>query len=763
MAGRQCARRDCHPYALGVIRLMLEQVFSNAFNPWLLAASATLAMTLIYAVSRSTLRAITTLSARAWTPSVARVLARLVRTRDTDETRFLSADGAPAHFIAPRRQGLNRLRTTLANRAPLSHAWAEQVRGSLSDLRFSDASRVPFPFARLMREGFNVAAVATASRGSRLCDLDDNWSLDVSGSYGVNLAGYDRYKQWMDSGWQRVRDLGPVLGPLHPLVADNVASLQRISGLDEVSFHASGTEAVMAAVRLARFNTRRKLVLCFSGAYHGWWDGVQPGLGSERTIDDCLSVKDLDPAVLALIRRRGNEIAAVLVNPVQAFHPNSPPPNDAILLNSEVRRTEQSTSPYGRWLRELRAVCSTAGVPLIFDEVFSGFRLAPGGAQACFGVQADMVCYGKTVAGGMPIGVVCGRHDLMRRYDPVYPLRMAYVVGTFAAHPLAMGAMAEFLHWVETAEARAELKALNVRSARWATDTSRALQLACLPLTVHCLGSIWTLQFTAPSRYNWLLQYYLRAEGVNLSWVGTGRCMFNLDFNEDDLRDLTMAIVNAGTRMRADKWWLDGAEHPRRAQDIKLEVARDMLAAIVQAPRALTSFYREVMRRKHDDHRASHSDSTNQLLHLLSSATFIFCYWLVFSDLVTAMWLGLAALFVRQLGHALIEPPCHDKEQLLLGFDTRSKTKVVAIYILIPLLNLLHTMPLDNSSLAPLAERVAQQWFAFTALVVCGHVARLTPRHGPRNALVWLVKLVTDPITDIFAYYPTLLRFARRA
>jgi glutamate-1-semialdehyde 2,1-aminomutase len=741
---------------------MPEQLFDFLPSSGLVALSIALGALLLVLLLHHARRLWVTLAARAWTPGVARVLARLVRSRDSDESRLVSADGAPTRFIEARRCGLHHLRYQLAERAPKSHAWAEGVRGSLSDLRFSDASRVPFPFARVMRDGFNLAAVATASHGSRLCDLDDNWSLDVSGSYGVNLAGYDRYKEWLDNGWERVRDLGPVLGPLHPLVADNVAALKRISGLDEVSFHASGTEAVMAAVRLARFNTRRKLVLCFSGAYHGWWDGVQPGLGSERSIEDCLTVKDMSPAVLKLIAVRGAEIAAVLVNPVQAFHPNSPPPNDAILLNSEVRRTEQGTSPYGRWLRELRAVCTAAGVPLIFDEVFSGFRLAAGGAQAAFEVQADMVCYGKTVAGGMPIGVVCGRHELMRRYDPEHPMRMAYVVGTFAAHPLTMGAMAEFLKWISTPAAVAELQTLNVRTARWASETSRALQLAGLPVTVTSLGSIWTLQFTAPSRYNWLLQYYLRAEGVNLSWVGTGRCMFNLDFNDFDLRDLRTAIITAATRMRADKWWLDASEHPEREKDIKSELTRDMLAAIVQPPRALQSFYHDVMRRKHDDHVASHSDRINQLLHLLSSATFIFCYWLVFSDLVTAMWLGLAALFVRQLGHALIEPPCHDKEQLLLGFDTRSKTRVVGIYLLIPLVNVVHAGQLELATLPSLAATVAQQWFAFTALVVFGHVARLTPKHGLRNALIWLVKLVTDPITDIFAYYPTLVRFARR-
>jgi glutamate-1-semialdehyde 2,1-aminomutase len=158
------------------------------------------------------------------------------------------------------------------------------------------------------------------------------------------VAGFDRYKEWIEKGWERVKDLGPVLGPLHPVVAENIAILKTISHMDEISFHMSGTEAVMAAVRMARFNTRRKLIICFSGAYHGWWDGVQPGLGSERPLDDCLTLKDINPASLAVIRRRANEIAGVLVNPVQSFHPNSPPPSDAVLLTSGVRKTEDSAA-----------------------------------------------------------------------------------------------------------------------------------------------------------------------------------------------------------------------------------------------------------------------------------------------------------------------------------------------------------------------------------------------------------------------------------
>ena len=178
-------------------------------------------------------------------------------------------------------RALERLATFFQDQHPRSVFWGNEIREGLSDLRFTDAGRVPFPFARVMREKFSLCSVVTASKGPKLLDIDGHWTLDVTGSYGVNVAGYDRYKEWIQEGWERVKELGAVLGPLHPIVADNIAILKTISKLDEVSFHMSGTEAVMAA-SLARFNTRRKTIVCFSGAYHGWWDGVQPGFGSER-------------------------------------------------------------------------------------------------------------------------------------------------------------------------------------------------------------------------------------------------------------------------------------------------------------------------------------------------------------------------------------------------------------------------------------------------------------------------------------------------
>jgi len=728
-------------------------------DPWLLSGLFLGALIVVFA-ARRILTAALTLPALAWLPALSRRLSNWVKARDYSEAEFLRADGAASPWPERRKQALDQLAAVIQAQHRRSLAWTDKLRLSFSDLRFTDANRVPFPFVRVMREKFNLCSVVTASQGPRLQNLDGHWTLDVSGSYGVNVAGFERYKEWIAKGWEHVKDLGPVLGPLHPIVAENLAALKNISRLDEVSFHMSGTEAVMAAVRMARFNTRRKLIVCFSGAYHGWWDGVQPGLGSERPLDDCLTLKDMNPKSLAVIRRRAKEIAGVLVNPVQSFHPNSPPPNDAVLLTSDVRKTQDSTERYARWLRQLRDVCSACDVPLIFDEVYSGFRLAPGGAQEYFGVRADMVCYGKTVAGGMPIGVVCGKTALMRRFDPSHPMRIAYVVGTFSAHPAVMGAMHEFLRWVVQPTTATLYKESNQRCAEWAQATNQKFAEAALPLRVVNLATVWTVLFTEPSRYNWLLQYYLRAEGITLSWVGTGRCLSSLDFTAEDYQDLQAKLLHAAQTMKADGWWLTAAEQPEREKIMRTRLIREMLGSLVQVPQPLKTFYAEVMQRKIDDHHASHSNGINQFFHLLSSSVFLYCYILALSDLTTAMCLGLASLFVRQFGHAILEPPCHDKEALLLGYNTRNKSLIVLGYVLIPIALMAQAGSWTLQGFGALLAPIALNWFLWTVLVVLGRVTYLVWKHDFRISMIWFIKLISDPVTDIFAYFP---RWPQRA
>ena len=429
-----------------------------------------------------------------------------------------------------------------------------------------------------------------------------------------------------------------------------------------------------------------------------------------------------------------------------------------------MRKTEDSTTSYAQWLLKLREVCTASGIPLIFDEVFSGFRLAPGGAQEYFGVQADIVVYGKSVAGGMPIGVVCGSKALMRRFDPERPMRIAYVIGTFSAHPVVMGAMNEFLNWIVEPQTGELCLQANHMCEQWVHSTNEILSRLSLPVRVMNFATIWTVLFKEAGRYNWLLQYYLRAEGVTLSWVGTGRCMSSMDFTAEDYKELQSKLVNAVQSMKDDGWWLDEQQQPHRERTMQSRLVWEMAKSVLQVPKPLSSFYTEIMQRKKDDHHASHSNLINQFFHLLSSSTFILCYFLIFFNFKLAMFLGLAALFVRQTGHAILEPPCHDKEKALLGFNTRNKTLIVAGYTLIPIVQIVQlarTASLSAESVTSIMPMVARQWFLLTLAAVFGRVIYLVWAHDFRSSMIWFIKLITDPITDIFAYYNSVDKVLR--
>ncbi len=504
---------------------------------------------------------------------MARRFASVVPFYEYDETVFFQADSAPAEVAAKRRGGFMRLAQLLTSRAPKTAAETGGLAGKVSDLDFTSRYRVPFQFSGLVRRHIKTGSFLQSSGGVTLTDLDGNQYYDVTGSYGVNVFGYDFYKTCIERGSARVRDLGPVLGAYHPVVAYNVRRLLEISGLDEISFHMSGTEAVMQAVRLARYHTRRTHLVRFCGAYHGWWGDVQPGVGNPVTERETYTLDDMSEAALTVLRTR-RDIACVLVNPLQALHPNASAPGDSTLIDSK-RKAHFDREAYTGWLERLRAVCSERGIVLIFDEVFVGFRLAPGGAQQFFGVRADMVTYGKTVAGGLPIGVLCGRGHLMRRFRDDRPADICFARGTFNAHPYVMGAMAEFLTQLD-GPLRTLYEGLEVWDAR-AQALNERMAAEDLPVRVANLSTIWTLYYVRPSRYNWMFQYYLRAAGLALSWVGTGRLIFSLNYTAADYAEVADRLVAAAREMQGDGWWWSDPQLTNKS--INRRVLKEMLQA----------------------------------------------------------------------------------------------------------------------------------------------------------------------------------------
>lgn len=508
-------------------------------------------------------------------PRTALRLARLLPAYQFDDASAFGVDGAPADVVSKRRRAFHALADRLAARSLRTAAEAEKLRRTVSDAAFVDANRVPFPFRDLVRDRFPGGVVLDESRGAQVRDLDGNWSYDLGGAYGVNLFGADFYRGCIDRGADRARALSLALGPYHPIVADNAARLAAISQMDEVSFHMSGTEAVMQAVRLARYHTRRRHAVRFCGAYHGWSDGLQAGPGNPLPARDVLTLEEMSDRTLRVLRTR-RDIACVLVNPLQALSPNGPPASDATLM-SNGRKAGLDREAYSRWLAALRAVCSARGIALVFDEVFLGFRLRPGGAQEYFGVRADLVTYGKTVGGGLPIGVVCGRARWMRRFREDAPADVVFARGTFNAHPYVMAAMNEFLLALETPEIRATYEGLDARWDERVARLNAALAAEGLPVSIANLVSVWTTLYTRPGRYHWMLQFYLRDAGLLPSWIGTGRFILPHSLTEDDVREILERFVQAACRMRDDGWWW--ADESLTAESVQRALRRETIAA----------------------------------------------------------------------------------------------------------------------------------------------------------------------------------------
>jgi glutamate-1-semialdehyde 2,1-aminomutase len=505
---------------------------------------------------------------------MSRMVARLIPFYEFDINDFFAADGAPAAVATRRQDAFFRLARLYEERFAKGRKMTAEAAERISDLHFTETYRVPFQFSRLVREHLGTGAFMESSAGVTVTDLDGNLFYDLTGSYGVNIFGNDFYKDCIAKAETRAHPLGPVLGPYHPVIMDNVRRLCAISGLDEVSFHMSGTEAVMQAVRLARYHTRRSHLVRFAGAYHGWWGDVQPGIGNPVSPHETYTLADMSERTLQVLKSR-NDIACVLVNPLQALHPNANAPGDSALVDSS-RAGRYDRAAYGEWLKALRQVCTERNIVLIFDEVFVGFRLAPGGAQEYFGVRADMVTYGKSLAGGLPVGVVCGRKDLMRRFRDDHPADICFARGTFNSHPYVMMAMDEFLTRLDDPAFRNVYGGLDEAWDSRARQLNEMLTAQELPVRVSNLSSIWMVHYTEPSRYNWMLQYYLRAEGLALSWVGTGRLIFSLNYTDADFAEVAKRFAAAAAKMKQDGWWWRDASLTNKG--IKRQILKEIIA-----------------------------------------------------------------------------------------------------------------------------------------------------------------------------------------
>ncbi|GAB1543928.1 hypothetical protein NUACC21_66040 [Scytonema sp. NUACC21] len=407
---------------------------------------------------------------------------------------------------------------------------------------------------------------------SRMWDIDGNEYIDLTMGFGVHLFGHNA--PFIAEALESQIKQGAQIGPQSYLAGEVAELICKLTGTSRVCFCNSGTEAVMTAVRLARAVTGRSKIVLFKGSYHGHFDGtlaipVSQGEGNQQAapmmsgvlqhmVDDVLLLTYGAPQALDFIKAHAHELAAVLVEPVQSRQPDLQP---------------------REFLHELSAITQKAGIALIFDEIITGFRIHPGGAQAWFGVEADIVTYGKSLGGGMPIGVVAGKTTYLDAIDggqwyygdTSYPeVETTFFAGTFSKHPLAMAAARAVLQHLKAEGAELQER-LNQKTSELVFGLNAYFQEAEIPLSVvHC-GSLF--RFNNPSYLFQplemdLLFYHLIEKGIYI-WEGR-TCFLSTAHTDEDINYVLSAVKQSIEELREGGFFPRG-KAPVVSQEKKIE------------------------------------------------------------------------------------------------------------------------------------------------------------------------------------------------
>ncbi len=393
--------------------------------------------------------------------------------------------------------------------------------------------------------------VVERGQGSHIWDVDGNEYIDMTMGFGALLFGHSP-KFIMDTLAKQL-DLGIRLGP-HSREAGEAAHLIcEMTGVDRVAFCNSGTEAIMTALRLARTVTGRSKIALFEGCYHGTFDGIlvkgerkpdgslqaiplAPGVPGHM-IENVLMLKYDDPQSLEILRARAGELAAILIEPPRSRRPDVQP---------------------REFLLELRRISETSGAALIFDEVVTGFRFHPGGAQALFGIRADLVTYGKALGGGLPVAAVAGKSKFMDAVDGgmwqygdgSYPeSEITFSTGTYFKHPLIMPAVVAALKYIKESGFQLQ-ESLNAKAKYAADELDAFFKAKAFPLRVAQIGSLFRLLHGPELRYMDLFYYHLLEKGIYV--CETHNCLVSTAHSDSDMEVMIRAAKESLLEMREE-------------------------------------------------------------------------------------------------------------------------------------------------------------------------------------------------------------------
>lgn len=426
--------------------------------------------------------------------------------------------------------------------------------------------------------------VAQRYAGSRLWDIDGNEYIDILMGLGINLLGHN--PSCVSEALHHQLQQGMSISPQAELAGEVAQLITELTGVERVAFSNTGTEAIMTAIRIARAATGRDKIALFTNSYHGHSDQtlvratlmeyakkavnrrldrlnwlqalLRPFQSPLRSVDpkavpaaigipvaiaeQVLVLEYGDPASLQVIQAHQHQLAAVLVEPVQSRCPQLQPQE---------------------FLQQLRQLTHRCGIALIFDEMVTGFRIHPGGAQAWFNVQADIVTYSKIAGGGLPMSVIAGKAAYLDYIDggvwtygdaSVPKTKTTFFAGTFCKHPLSLAAAKATLLHLKTAGAELQTQ-LNQRTTDLVHRLNAEMQSSQSPIQFTQFGSFFAIDLSAsavPELAIALLSYHLLWRGVHLrpgdrgGFLSTAHSDADLAFIQQAFRDSVNELQQAG-------------------------------------------------------------------------------------------------------------------------------------------------------------------------------------------------------------------------
>jgi glutamate-1-semialdehyde aminotransferase/malonyl CoA-acyl carrier protein transacylase len=426
-----------------------------------------------------------------------------------------------------------------------SKKYAEESRSYMAD------PRVVSGFKPLTKE-LIYPIVINKSSGSKLWDIDGNEYIDVLNGFGSNLLGYQ--PEVIKKAMHDQIENGYEVGPQHELAAEVSKLICEFTGFDRSALCSTGSEAVLGCIRIARTVTGRSLIVAFTGSYHGIIDEVlvrgtkklksfpaAAGIMPDAVKNILILDYGTDEA-LAIIKERADEIAAVIIEPIQSRRPEFVPID---------------------FVKEVRKITTSSGSALIFDEVITGFRMHPGGAQALFNVRADLASYGKVVGAGIPIGVIAGKKEFMDALDGgtwnygdnSFPeVGVTYFAGTFVRHPLALASAKASLLYMKEKGPKLQIE-LNEKGDYIAKTLNQEIEKRHLPFFIANYGSLWKVKFHEEIPYSELMFTLMREKGIHI--LDGFPCFVTEATSSSDIEQLISSFVKSMDEMIAAGFFLN--------------------------------------------------------------------------------------------------------------------------------------------------------------------------------------------------------------